>query len=447
MKASFIILLLTTIGYISCLININDISPSTEFIVNTNEYPNNMLPVNSVFFFRMKVEDLNDKLIKLRTEEKDSFTVKIALFEEKENENEIEWDEPEPQENIYDFTYYIYLYHLKLKENTKYILISITLKKDLNYLSIYIKNDIEEKMISYKSKFFTNYQVNLEESQNENPKFIIELTEEHIGENFLNFIVKKNDTPVDFKIFGFGLKKTEEEYNNKKEKNIENMIDIKLNDTIINPENNIYKYKFNINDNSTNTFISVKLDKKIDFSFYVDYPEKEKVIPIYNFEYYKEKEIDVKNWAPSKKDYFIIKIRNKHIGETSIINLKVNKGMSVDNFYLIGYGTKENVVFNYENSEDLNVKYIKTISKGSYDIIQYYFEAKDNIPFFIIKVYIYKHIDYLSIEIGNKRTIKDIILMIICVIISIGLFIFTFCVLKAVAEGNYFNNLKKFNNK
>ena len=43
MKALFIILLLTTIGYISCLININDISPSTEFIVNTNEYPNNML--------------------------------------------------------------------------------------------------------------------------------------------------------------------------------------------------------------------------------------------------------------------------------------------------------------------------------------------------------------------------------------------------------------------
>ena len=84
MKASFIILLLTTIGYISCLININDISPSTEFIVNTNEYPNNMLPVNCIFFFRMKVEDLNDKLIKLRTEEKDSFTVKIALFEEKQ---------------------------------------------------------------------------------------------------------------------------------------------------------------------------------------------------------------------------------------------------------------------------------------------------------------------------------------------------------------------------
>ena len=214
-------------------------------------------------------------------------------------------------------------------------------------------------MISYKSKFFTNYQVNLEESQNENPKFIIELTEEHIGDNFLNFIVKKNDNPVDFKILGFGLKKTEEGYNNKKEKNIENLIDIKLNDTIINTENNIYKYKFNINDNSTNTFISVELDKKIDFSFYIDYPEKEKEkekeIPIFNVEFSKEFEIDVKNWAPSKKDYFIIKIRNKHIGETSIINLKVNKGMSVDNFYLIGYGTKENVAFNYENSEDLNV--------------------------------------------------------------------------------------------
>ena len=435
MKASFIILLLTTIGYISCLININDISPSTEFIVNTNEYPNNMLPVNSVFFFRMKVEDLNDKLIKLRTEEKDSFTVKIALFEEKENENEIEWDEPEPQENIYDFTYYIYLYHLKLKENTKYILISITLKKDLNYLSIYIKNDIEEKMISYKSKFFTHYQVNLEEFENENPKFIIELTEEHIGENFLNFIVKKNDTPVNFKIFCFGLKKTGEEYNNKKEKNIENMLDIKLNDTIINPENNIYKYKLNINDNSTNTFISVELYKKIDFSFYINYPEKEKEkekeIPIFNVEFSKEFEIDVKNCAPSKKNYFIVKTANKHIGET-YIDLKVNKDVSVDNVYLIGYGTKENATSINENSEDLNVKYIQTISKDSYDIIQYYFESKENIPFFNFKVYIYKHIDYLSIEIKTNTIIFGIIKIIISILLILFFIILFAIIIKAL---------------
>ena len=436
MKASFIILLLTTIGYISCLININDISPSTEFIVNTNKYPNNMLPVNCTFFFRMKVEDLTDKLIELRTEKKDSFIVKIALFEEKEEiENGIEWDEPEPQENIYDFTYYIYLYHLKLKENTKYILISITLKKDLNYLSIYIENDIEEKMISYKSKFFTNYQVNLEESQNENPKFIIELTEEHIGDNFLNFIVKKNDNPVDFKILGFGLKKTEEGYNNKKEKNIENLIDIKLNDTIINTENNIYKYKFNINDNSTNTFISVELDKKIDFSFYIDYPEKEKEkekeIPIFNVEFSKEFEIDVKNWAPSKKNYFIVKTANKHIGET-YIDLKVNKGVSVDNVYLIGYGTKENAASVDENSEDLNVKYIQTISKDSYDIIQYYFESKENIPFFNFKVYIYKHIDYLSIEIKTNTIIFGIIKIIISILLILFFIILFAIIIKAL---------------
>ena len=292
MKILFIIFVLTSIGYIFCLISLKDISLSTEFIVNIKEYPNNMLPVDSIFYFKVEVEDLTDKLIELRTEEKDSFIVKIALFEGKQEiKNELDWEELESQQTIYDFTYYIHLYHLKLKENTKYILISITLKKDLNYLSIYIENDIEEKMISYKSKFFTDYRVNLLEFKNEKPKFIIELTENHIGENFLNFILKKKDTPVDFRIFGFGLKKTKEESNNKKEKNIENLIDIKLNDTVINPENNIYKYKFNINDNSTNTLISVELDKKIDFSFYINYSEKKKkflYIMLYNVEYSKK---------------------------------------------------------------------------------------------------------------------------------------------------------------
>ena len=156
MKILFIIFVFTSIGYIFCLISLKDISLSTEFIVNIKEYPNNMLPVDSIFYFKVEVEDLTDKLIELRTEEKDSFIVKIALFEGKQEiKNELEWEELESQQTIYDFTYYIHLYHLKLKENTKFILISLTLKKDLNYLSIYIENDIEEKMISYKSKFFT----------------------------------------------------------------------------------------------------------------------------------------------------------------------------------------------------------------------------------------------------------------------------------------------------
>ena len=133
----------------------------------------------------------------------------------------------------------------------------------------------------------------------------------------------------------------------------------------------------------------------------------------------------MKNFVPSKKDYFIIKSTNKHIGET-YINLKVKKGVSKDNFYLIGYGTKEYVTSNDDNSEDLNVIYIKTIYKDSYDIIQYYFESKENTPFFTIKVYIYKNIDYLSFETDDdsedSNTFRLRVFIIFCI------FVLLFCV-------------------
>ena len=93
MKILFIIFVFTSIGYIFCLISLKDISLSTEFIVNIKEYPNNILPVDSIFYFKVEVEDLTDKLIELRTEEKDSFIVKIALFEGKQEiKNELEWE-------------------------------------------------------------------------------------------------------------------------------------------------------------------------------------------------------------------------------------------------------------------------------------------------------------------------------------------------------------------
>ena len=200
MKITSIILLLTSISYITSLIAINDISLSSEFVVNTEQYPNNILPINSILYFRMEVADLTHKLIEIRAEEKDSFIVKIALFEEKpEIKDEIEWTELELQQTIYDFTYYINLYNLLLKENINYILISITLKKDLSYLSLCIENDIRDSVVSYKSKLFTEYQVNSLDSQTK--KVIIKLTENHIGENFLNLVVQKKDTPLNFNIY------------------------------------------------------------------------------------------------------------------------------------------------------------------------------------------------------------------------------------------------------
>ena len=60
------------------------------------------------------------------------------------------------------------------------------------------------------------------------------------------------------------------------------------------------------------------------------------------------------------------------------------------------------------------------------DIIQYYFESKENTPFFTIKVYIYKNIDYLSFETDDdsedSNTFRLRVFIIFCI------FVLLFCV-------------------
>ena len=86
--------------------------------------------------------------------------------------------------------------------------------------------------------------------------------------------------------------------------------------------------------------MSVELDKKIDFSFCIDYPQKEKEIHVSNIDYSKDLEIDLKNWVPSKDNYLVLNITNFNL-KNNFIKLKVKKGITADYFYVIGYGTKK----------------------------------------------------------------------------------------------------------
>ena len=421
MKASDFILFLTIICYVFCLIDINDINLSTEFILDTKEYPNNIIPNDSTFYFRMETTDIIDKLIQFRAEEKDSFIVKIATFEEKPEIEDVEgWNKLELQLITYDFKHFIHHYHLRLEEKTKYILISVTLKYNLTYLSIYIKNNKKDEIVSYKAKYFNKYKVNLIESKSQYPRFVIELTESHIGEIILNFFIKHKDNPVNFKqLFAYSHKnKEKEDYKNEEDVNI----DIELNDVIISNENDVYKYMLDLKNNSTYTIIGVELDKKIDFSFYIDYPKEEKVIPLYNVEYSRYYKIDMNTLIPSENTYLTLKSTEKHVGDT-YIKLKVKKGVLNDTFNLVGYGTKEYVnTSKDENSVDLNIKYDNIFHKDLYDIVQYYFEAKEETGFFTINIYIYKNIEYLSILVDSKSVDKfDLMLFIIIFLIIMTL--------------------------
>ena len=68
------------------------------------------------------------------------------------------------------------------------------------------------EIITYKAKYFTEYQVNLTEYKSKLPKFIIELDEIYQGESFLNFIVNHNDTTVDFRLLAFGVETNANNY-------------------------------------------------------------------------------------------------------------------------------------------------------------------------------------------------------------------------------------------
>ena len=61
MKIVCIIILITALENITSLTNINDISLSTEYSLNSRDFPNNIFPIDSVFYFRLEISDKNEK--------------------------------------------------------------------------------------------------------------------------------------------------------------------------------------------------------------------------------------------------------------------------------------------------------------------------------------------------------------------------------------------------
>ena len=393
MKKFCIIIILIVIGYISCLTDINDISLSTEFLINEKEFPNNTLPINSIFYFRLEMEDKNEKLIKLKADKNDSFIIKIAQTEEKPEIQDIDldkWNGLELQKSTNDSKYYIHFYHLQPEENKKYILISVALKNDLNYFSFYIENDEPEidEIITIQADYSIEYQVNLTESKSKNPKLIIELNENYLGETFLNFIVNHNDTPIDFRLFAIGY-----------ESNSENYTNIEMND-ISEPGNAIHKYNFYSEKKMKKIYIKVELSTKINFSFYLNNTKniENKIINIYNVDYSKYYNMKEALYGPDKSRHIILKPRNKYIGDVYIIS-KVDSNALDDDLKLEVYGAEEP---GEKNKVRLEVKYNKIYYEGNYNIIEYYFKSDNKTAFFTVETKIQNYNGFLSMKVDNK---------------------------------------------
>ena len=397
MKIICIIILITALENITSLTNINDISLSTEYPLNSKEFPNNIFPIDSVFYFRLEVSDKNEKKIQLRADKKDSFIVKIVQSAEKaeiEDVAEEQWDYLESQKERFDSKYYLHFYYLEPEENAKYILISVALKKDLKFFSFYIENEepLIDKITAYKAKYLTEYKVNQRESKHKYPKFIIEIDGSHIGETFLNFVVNHNDTPVDFRLFGIGHELDSDKFTN-----------IDLHD-ITEPGNSIYKSTFNLDKINTKMYISVEMDKKIDFSFYLNHAINDtgKIPNIYSIDFDEYTDMNDAVYSSDRSRYIILNLKSGFTGNVSIL-LKVNKSALNNNFEIDAYGTEK---LGGSNKKYLDVKFNRTYSEGNYKIIQYDFKSDEKTSFFTIYVNVQNYEGYLSMKV-NKIIIKD----------------------------------------
>ena len=307
---------------------------------------------------------------------------------------EEQWDYLESQKEKFDSKYYLYFYYLEPEENTKYILISVALKKDLKFFSFYIENDepLTDKITTYKAKYLTEYKVNQRESKHKYPKFIIEIDGSHIGETFLNFVVNHNDTPVDFRLFGIGHELNSDKFTN-----------IDLHD-ITEPGNSIYKSTFNLDKINTKMYISVEMDKKIDFSFYLNHAINDtgKIPNIYSIDFNEYTDMNDAVYSSDRSRYIILKLKSGFTGNVSIL-LKMNKNALNNDFEIDAYGTEK---LGGSNKKYLDVKFNRTYSEGNYKIIQYDFKSDEKTSFFTIYVNVQNYEGYLSIKV-NKIIIKD----------------------------------------
>ena len=448
MKISFIIFILSTIGYISCSTNIIDISVSNEYFVNTNDttlYPNGIIPKDTTFYFRLgDIGEINN-ILQLRTlsKSKDIFIVKAGYFVESPHESEVDKDTNletlKLERHFYDGVDDIFVYYLEPLENSQYILISITLKSDLDYLSVYIKNDEEQKILQYNIVYYTDLELPVKEYQDSKVLFALNLTEDNIGDTSIYLVIKHTDKKMEFYLGAIGLKTgTVKELEEEMKKDTPNFIDISLNETL-RGVNDLYIYYLKLDENSKYIYVFIQTEEKLDnLEVRLTFPQKP--LPIYNVVISKEYEIDLKYLIKNRYNCVQIKSTNSHIGDT-FIKLKVKKGVSKDYFFITGFGEEEFIENEYHSSLSTVIRpeFSKTFHKNNYDIHQYYFKAEKKTAFYYLNIDLYEktEYDYLSFKVdytsekdededdddndNDNSTVLVVIIVIICVLIGLAI--------------------------
>ena len=434
-----------------------DISFFTEYIIEGK------IPLNKKLYFRIQNDD-GQKFVQLRTllNIEAQFEVSLCSFKSYPSDEQIyneksEYYKVELNQKNSDFNNDIYIYNPKIDENIKYFSILVNIKKELNYISIYVKKENKEKAICYGVEFLISYKINFEQINQNYPLLSLRSIEEHSGENCISIEVSHNENST-FDINGNESKTFEIE---KKESNDNlNILNINLDAKINGPENDIYRYCFILEEDYRYFAIDIQLIKKVEyFSFYFFDPNKEEETKKkYNVTNSTEYQIDNKYLVASNDYAFTLISITPNIGD-NYIKLKVKKGVTKDYFYLGGYGSTVYPSSSLENKVHriaLGIKFNETLSEDQHDILKYYFKSYDNSTYFHINVFIYKPIDYLSVQLeqiskksddnsensknsegSDNSSISPIILSIIIIVSClIALFILYFVLRKYVFSRN-----------
>ena len=447
MKIGHIIFLLISIGYIYCVSDIQDISLSTNYDIDTSELPKGIIPKDTSFYFRLEITDDSNKNIQISSNtalNKDSFIVKIGYFEEKPDgtalEKEEEWETAEYIGKTFDSNKNISSYSAKFKENTKFFLISVQLKSDFDSLSIFVKNSDEEqkKNLEYKIKYSpkktTLYTINLTDFDITKDTIALRLMEEHVGEVFLHFIVKHDEEDLKLDIKAIGLETNqEEELEKEKEKENPNYIDILLNEKLKEDYVDFYTYRFTLEKEKKYVYIFFKLNMELEeLTFYLDFDggEVKDQQPLYNISKFEKLKIDLEKLYNSKYKYFTLKSAMPNEGDM-ILKLETKNNVPKEAFFLEGFGNEQYVPINYEgNSTNLNIEFNSIDKKGKEYFHQYHFLEDISTGFFTINVYVKQNIDELWVRYERVVTFKErfgaIIVALIVFTIILILFIILF---------------------
>ena len=151
------------------------------------------------------------------------------------------------------------------------------------------------------------------------------------------------------------------------------------------------------------------LKKLIIFHFLFFDPNKEdETKKKYNVTNSTEYQIE-NNYLVVSNDYIFTLISiTPHIGDI-YIKLKVKKGITKDSFYLGSYGATiypNSSINNIVHPVVLDIKFNETLFGDQYDTLKYHFKSYDNSTYFHINVFIYKPIEYLSIQFDYQKTKK-----------------------------------------